>query len=277
MQSHNPILNNSDTFNGRAAQGYGHQAYAAGGQAHQGYGQQAPPSDPSTWTYPTGQDVEERMTIDSVVMRSATTLGLVVLTGALTWVFLPEDLVSVAWIGGALVGVALGLVLSFQRVVNPALVMVYAIAQGFFLGAASEAFEQWYPGIVAQAVVGTIAAFVATLAAYKFFNIQVSTTFRKWVVIAGMGFFVLVFVDLLLGLFHAELGFNDFGTLGLIMSVVGLALGVLYLILDFDMIEKGVAAGAPERESWRAAFALTATLVLIYIELIRILAIFQRG
>jgi uncharacterized YccA/Bax inhibitor family protein len=277
MQSRNPILNNSDTFNGRAAQNYGHQAYSAGGQGYQGYGQstQSAPSDPSTWAYPTGQALEERMTIDSVVMRTAMTLGLVVLTGALTWVFLPDDLVSTAWIGGALAGAGLGLVLSFQRVVSPPLVMLYAIAQGFFLGAASEAFEQWYPGIVAQAVVGTIAAFVATLAAYKFFNIQVSSTFRKWVVIAGMGFFVLVLGDWLLSIFHAELGFNEFGPLGLIMSFVGLALGVLYLILDFDMVEQGVAVGAPEQESWRAAFALTAALVLIYVELLRILAILR--
>ena len=59
------------------------------------------------------------------------------------------------------------------------------------------------------------------------------------------------------------------------MSVVGLGLGVLFLILDFDMVERGVAMGAPERESWRAAFALTATLVFIYIELLRILAILR--
>ena len=59
------------------------------------------------------------------------------------------------------------------------------------------------------------------------------------------------------------------------MSVVGLGLGVLFLILDFDMVERGVALGAPERESWRAAFALTATLVFIYVELLRILAILR--
>ncbi len=282
MQSRNPILNNSETFNGRAAPNNGQQVYPAGGQSYQGYAQPAPRgTDPSTWQYPTGEPMQERMTIDSVVMRTAMTLGLVVLVGALTWVFLPDgtnggsNYVGTAWIGGALVGAGLGLVLSFQRVISPALVMLYAVAEGFFLGAASEAFETWYPGIVAQAVVGTVAAFVATLAAYKFFNIQVTSTFRKWVTIVGMGFFVVVLGDFLLSLFHAQIGFNEFGPLGLIMSFVGLGLGVLYLILDFDMVERGIAAGAPERESWRAAFALTAALVLIYIELLRILAILR--
>ena len=121
-----------------------------------------------------------------------------------------------------------------------------------------------------------MAAFIATLAAYKFFNIKVTPGFRKWLNIVGMGFFVVVFGDFLISLFGTELGFNGFGPLGLIMSFIGLGLGVFYLIADFDMVERGVAAGAPEQESWRAAFALTAALVLIYVELLRILAIFRR-
>jgi len=47
---------------------------------------------------------------------------------------------------------------------------------------------------------------------------------------------------------------------------------VLMLILDFDFVERGVRAGLPEQESWRAAFGLTVTIVWIYIELLRILA-----
>ena len=120
-----------------------------------------------------------------------------------------------------------------------------------------------------------MAAVAGTLAAYKFFNIQVGTRFRKWVVAAGMGFLAVTLFDLVLGFFGAEIGFNGFGPLGLLMSVVGLGLGVLFLILDFDFVERGIAAGLPERESWRAAFGLTATIVFIYIEILRILAILR--
>ena len=277
MQSQNPILNNSSTFNGRAAANVGQQSYPAGGQGYQGYGQTPPPqgTDPSTWQYPTEPSLQERMTIDSVVSRTAMTLGLVILTAALTWVFLPDEYVGTAWIGGALAGVGLGLFLSFKRVVSPPLVMLYAVAQGFFLGAASERFNEMWPGIVAQAVGGTLAAFVATLAAYKFFNIQVTSRMRKYVVIAGLGFFALTMMDFLLYLVGFEIGFNGLGALGLLMSIVGLALGIFFLILDFDMVEQGVAIGAPEVESWRAAFALTATLIFIYINLLRLLAILR--
>ncbi|MEJ7691272.1 MAG: Bax inhibitor-1/YccA family protein [Nocardioidaceae bacterium] len=71
------------------------------------------------------------------------------------------------------------------------------------------------------------------------------------------------------------IGFGGFGTLGLIMSFVGLGIGIFMLILDFDMVEQGIAAGLPERESWRAAFGLTVTLIWIYINMLRILAILQ--
>jgi uncharacterized YccA/Bax inhibitor family protein len=46
-------------------------------------------------------------------------------------------------------------------------------------------------------------------------------------------------------------------------------------VLDFDAIEKGIAAGLPEKESWRASFGLMVTLIWLYLELLRLLAILQ--
>jgi uncharacterized YccA/Bax inhibitor family protein len=63
--------------------------------------------------------------------------------------------------------------------------------------------------------------------------------------------------------------------MGLISSVIGVVIAVFMLILDFDFVERGIAAGLPERESWRAAFGLTVTIVWLYIELLRILAILR--
>lgn len=125
------------------------------------------------------------------------------------------------------------------------------------------------------AVLGTMAAFGGTLAAYKILNISVTPKFRRGVVAAMFAFVGVAMLDFVLSFFGAEFGFNGFGTLGLIMSVVGVVLGVLMLILDFDFIEKAIAAGAPERESWRAAFGLTVTIVWLYIEMLRILAILR--
>ncbi|MET0839206.1 MAG: Bax inhibitor-1/YccA family protein [Marmoricola sp.] len=290
MESRNPVFSRVDGFNGRGT--------ASGNATYPGYGQQqAGYGDPSQWGTGApggGHDVQVdqgRMTLDSVVQKTAVTLGVVVLAAVATW-FLTGDMDTMTQaqlnglygisLVGAIGGFALGMVNSFKKIVSPGLVLVYAVLQGVFVGAFSKALEVAFTqpgqepgGLVIGAVVGTMAAVAGTLAAYKFFNIQVGTRFRKWVVAAGMGFLAVTLFDLVLGFFGAEIGFNGFGPLGLLMSVVGLGLGVLFLILDFDFVERGIAAGLPERESWRAAFGLTATIVFIYIEILRILAILR--
>ena len=170
----------------------------------------------------------------------------------------------------------LSLVNSFKRVISPALVLLFCAFEGVALGALSKVFDaQFGDGIVTQAVIGTFAAFAGTLAAYKFFDIQVGQKFRTWVVAAMFGFVAISLLDFVLSLFNHSFGFNGFGPMGFVSSLIGLGLGVLMLILDFDFVERGIAAGLPERESWRAAFGLTVTIIWIYIEMLRILAILR--
>jgi uncharacterized YccA/Bax inhibitor family protein len=287
MESRNPIFARAEGFNGRST-ATGSTTYPGSGPQDTTYG------DPSRWGTGTPGQVTQadqgRMTIDSVVQKTGITLGVVVLAAVATW-FLTGDIDTQAQLNtlyalslvGALGGFGLAMANTFKRVISPGLVLVYALIQGVFVGAFSKALETVFVdpnnpqqgGLVIGAVVGTMAAVAGTLAAYKVFNIRVGTRFYKWVVAAGMGFLAVTFLDMILGFFGKAIGFNGFGTLGLIMSVVGLGLGVLFLILDFDRVERGIAAGLPERESWRAAFGLTATIVFIYIEILRILAILR--
>jgi uncharacterized YccA/Bax inhibitor family protein len=278
MQSKNPIFTRAEGFNGRAN---GNQAYPGNGQQHPGYG------DPSQWgTGTPGQVIQVdqgRMSIDSVVQKTGITMGIVVLFAAATWALTgpvadPDALPALATLSmvGALGAFALSMVNSFKRVVSPALVIAFAALEGVFVGAFSKLIEGYFgDGLVIGAVLGTIAAVAGTLGAYKFFNIKVTAKFRMWVTAAMFGFVALSLLDFVLQFFGSSFGFNGFGTMGLISSVVGLGLGVLMLILDFDFVERGIAAGLPERESWRAAFGLTVTIVWIYIELLRLLAIMR--
>ena len=182
---------------------------------------------------------------------------------------------------GALGGFALSLVNSFKKVISPGLVLAYAALEGVFVGAFSKvltaSFGNGDSSLVIGAVLGTLAAVAGTLAAYKFFDIKVTAKFRMWVMGMMFGFVAVALLDFVLSFFHASFGFNGFGTMGLISSVIGLGIGVLMLILDFDFVERGIAAGLPERESWRAAFGLTVTIVWLYIELLRLLAILRNN
>jgi uncharacterized YccA/Bax inhibitor family protein len=287
MKSNNPVFNRSEEFNRTSSNAYGNQTYAGGGQAYPGYGDTS--TDPSTWgTGTPGQVDQGRMTVDSVVQKTALTIALVFVTAFATWWWIGdiidvnvvnEDaygralLLSAVGAGGAFV---LSLVNSFKRVISPALVLLFAAAEGVALGAISKVFDaQFGDGIITQAVLGTFAAFAGTLAAYKFFNIKVGAKFRTFVIAGMLGMVGLGLLSLVLSFFGIQTGLFGFGALGLLMSVAGLVLGVFMLILDFDFVENGVAAGLPDRESWRAAFGLTVSLVWIYTNLLRILAILR--
>ncbi len=278
MQSNNPVFRRSEAFNGASSNAYGNQTYAGDGAQHQGYGQPGY-GEP----VPTQAGTGRPMTIDSVVQKTGISLAVVIVTAAATWM-LTGDIKTEEGIGaligamtiGSLAAFGLSMVNSFKRVVSPALVIAFCVAEGVALGALSKYFDGYFgDGIVTQAVLGTFAAFAGTLAAYKFFNIQVGTKFRAFVIAAVFGMVALSLLEMVLGMFGNALGLFGFGAMGLLFSVVGLVLGVFMLILDFDFVEKGVAAGIDERESWRAAFAMTVSLVWIYTNLLRILAIFS--
>jgi uncharacterized YccA/Bax inhibitor family protein len=283
MQSSNPVFRKAEGFNGRST------TYPASGMTYPAYGSPTQTqADPYRQSAPVYGDVSTGgpMTIDSVVQKTGITLGVVVLAAAATWLLTPapgigvdaSSLYLLAMVG-AFGGFALSMVNSFKRVVSPGLVIAYAALEGIFVGAFSKVLDASFGGgehgIIVGAVLGTFAAVGGTLAAYKFFNIRVSPTFRKWVVAAMFGFVALALLDFVLSFFGASFGFNGFGPMGLLSSVIGLGLGVLMLILDFDFVERGIAARLPERESWRAAFGLTVTIIWIYIELVRILAILR--
>jgi len=281
MKSNNPVFARSEEFNRTSSNAYGNQTYPGGGSSYPGYGDAG--TDPSTWgTGTPGQVDERRMTVDSVVQKTAISVALVFIAAFATWAYIGDVttnsdlgqvyLLAILGSGGAFL---LSLANSFKRVISPALVMLFALAEGVALGAVSKMFEAQYPGIVTSAVLGTFAAFIGTLAVYKFLDIKVGDKFRRGVIAAMFGMVGLGLLSLVLSFFGINTGIYGNGALGFVFALAGLVLGVFMLILDFDFVENGVAAGLPERESWRAAFGLTVSLVWIYTNLLRILAIMR--
>jgi uncharacterized YccA/Bax inhibitor family protein len=286
MQSNNPVFRRSDEF--KAGNAYGNPTYAGNGAPYQGFGTPGTPGY-EQYAAPTqtpGQVDTGRMTIDSVVQSTALTLLVTIVAAAATWVItppvdtvtntIPSGLIAASVIGSGLAFV-LSMVNSFKRVISPALVLVFAAAEGIALGAISELFNAYYSGVVIQAVLGTFAAFGGTLAVYKFMNIKVGDKFRRGVMAAMWGMVGLSILEVVLSMFGAGLGLFDQGAVGILFAVAGLVLGVFMLILDFDFVEQGVRNGLPRRESWRASFALLVSLVWIYTNLLRILASLQRN
>ena len=66
---------------------------------------------------------------------------------------------------------------------------------------------------------------------------------------------------------------HEGGTIGIVISVVIIGVAALFLLLDFDNFEKGEQYGAPAYMEWFCAMGLLITLVWLYIEMLRLLAI----
>jgi uncharacterized YccA/Bax inhibitor family protein len=208
-------------------------------------------------------------------------MGVLAIAAGLAWLLVPTALYFPAMVLSGLVGFVVVMVVSFRRVVSPALVIAYAALEGVFIGMISKVFESIYPGIVAQAVVATFFAAGITLAAYKFFNIRVTAKFSKVVLISTIAFAALMLVNFVVSLVTGSGGLRGGITgpvtpLAVGISLIAIVLAVLNLVLDFDYIEKGVAMGAPARESWRGAFGLTVTMVWLYVEMLRLLSYLRR-
>ncbi|MBK3588348.1 Bax inhibitor-1/YccA family protein [Streptomyces microflavus] len=222
----------------------------------------------------------DAMTIDDVVTRTAMTLGTVIVAAAIAWWVLPVDQANLGTaygvaIGAAIIGFVLSLVNSFKRRPSPPLILTYAAFEGVFLGIVSNIVSVYVaPGAAMQAVLGTMAVFAGVLIAYRTGLIRVTRRFYGFVMAAAIGFMLLMMVNLLFAVFGGGdgLGFRS-GALGVVFGIVAIVIGACILALNFKQVEDGIAYGAPREEAWLAAFGLTVTLVWIYIEMLRLVAI----
>lgn len=231
----------------------------------------------------------ERMTMDGTVGKTAILFVLLLIAAGWTWARFntalaeagPEAALATVspfiW-GGLLVGFVLALVAVFKSAWASVTAPLYAIAEGFALGGLSAMFELRYSGIVIQAVGLTFGVLVMMLFLYRSRIIRVSDKFRFGIVAATGAVALLYLVDLGLRAFTSiHIPFiHEGGMLGIGFSLLVVGLAALNLVLDFDLIERSVAAGAPKVMEWYGAFALMVTLVWLYLEILRLLGKMRR-
>ncbi|UFU07442.1 Bax inhibitor-1/YccA family protein [Ruania halotolerans] len=291
----NPYLSNSSLFGKSKPGAVNPYGGVPQGSAPNGYATTATPSydrqfagvEEAYYGPAAGPAQTGRLTYDDVIMKTAGVVGLVVLSAAAAWMLVPPALAMPVMIVGLIGGFILGLVNAFKKEPSPALILAYAVLEGAFLGVISEIFESSFGGIVAQAVLATFVTFGVTLALYKSGKVRVTPKFRRFMMIGLISYAAFCLINL-----GAMLFFSDFvpawGIRGMEVPILGIPLGLLIgpiaiilaamcLIMDFDTIHKGVQNGLPRKFAWAAAFGITVTLIWLYIEFLRLLAILRGG
>ncbi|MDR2373138.1 MAG: Bax inhibitor-1/YccA family protein [Bifidobacteriaceae bacterium] len=277
----NPVFNHSKAFNGSApvvAQPYEAQYGQPGGYA----GVSATELGAMYNARSAGPVDTGRMTYDDVLVKSVGMLAILLVGATVGWLFAPA-FPGMIWIS-AIGGVVLGLVNQFKREPSPGLIVAYAAVEGVFLGSISMVFNSLWDGVVLQAVLATFAVFGTTLALFASGKIRASAKATKVVLLIMVGYaaFSLINIFLVLtGLVDDPWGLRGSITimgipLGVLLGVLAVVLAAYSFVIDFDAIQRGVRGGAPAKYAWTAAFALLFTLVWLYVEILRLLAILQR-
>lgn len=236
-----------------------------------------PPVDDGPAT--TWQTATDRMTVRGVASATAILLGLLLISAAFGWAAVPAAVEGepVEFPGIALIGVLVGFVAVIACVFKPHLARflapVYALAQGYFVGAISKAYENYQDGIVVQAAGATVAVFAVMLFLYSSRIIKVTDRFRRIVIGATVGIMVFYLVSFVINLFGGGVPFLQSTSLfGIGFSFLVAGVAAFNLALDFDFIERGARAGLPKTMEWMGALGLLVTIVWLYLEILRLLS-----
>jgi len=214
----------------------------------------------------------QKMTVGGTAIKIAGLFTLLLAGAFIAW---NVQAVQALWLPSVFVAFGLAMWITFSKKIRPAAVIAYAVIEGIFIGAISFFFESQYEGIVMNAVIGTLTTAGAMFTAYSMGWVKVNARFTRVMTFALIGYAGFAVVNLLVGLFTNSSGIYGTG-FGWLAGLVGVGLAAFTLNLDFEDISQGAAQGLPREVEWKAAFGLLVTMVWLYIEILRLLSIFNR-
>lgn len=239
-----------------------------------------------------------RMTVEDTVVKTLALFGVLLVTAVVGWIWTmagvtPENPAGVSmapWLIGMLGAFVLSMVVTFtsRKKIRPALIFGYAALEGLFIGGISAYFEYIWPGIVMQATIATLSVVGVTLALFASGKVRASAKATKVFMIAMIGYLVFSLVNVVMMMFGAfdsssagPFGINSQPSFilgipwGVIIGVFVVIMAAYSLVLDFDSIQQGVRNGAPRQYGWLGAFGIMVTVVWLYVELLRMIAILR--
>jgi uncharacterized YccA/Bax inhibitor family protein len=273
----NPGFSKSPAFSEKGAAVI-RQERAAAGQRPVEYNGMTAEQLRDLYTQPAAGPVEtDRMTYEDTITKTVIAFAVVLVGAAVGW-FIP----ALAIVGG-IAGFVLALVNIFKKRPSAALVLAYAAMQGLFVGGISAIYEAQFDGIVTQALIGTASVFIVTLLLFRSGKVRASAKATKIFLIGMVGYAVFSLVNIGLMAFGANS--NPWGLrgsveifgipLGFLLGILVVLMAAYSLVLDFTNVKTGVERGAPRIYGWSAAFGFVMTIIWLYVEILRMLAILR--
>ena len=214
----------------------------------------------------------DMMTVQGAVNKSLLLTGILIISAVVAALVLPFSMPL--FYGSMFIGMGLALASFMKPTWSPITAPLYAIVEGVFVGTISYLFAEMIdPSIVLNAVLLTALCLGSMLVAYKTGLIKATKKFRAIITTATGAIMMIYLLSMVLNMVGFPIPYlHDGGIMGIGISLFIIGIASLNLILDFDNIEKGAAMGAPKYMEWVSALGLLVTLVWIYLEILRLLA-----
>jgi uncharacterized YccA/Bax inhibitor family protein len=223
-------------------------------------------------------DGQETMTVQGSIQKFGLMMVLLLGAASAAWNDVNKGKDVFQYLIWMMVGaLIIAVVISFKPKWASFLSAIYALLQGYVVGAISVTYQHIFndvaPNIVLTAVGLTLCIAVTMFVLYRFRVIKVTEKFRSILVAATMGIMLFYLLSFVLRFFNIEMPYlHESSPIGIGISVFIVIIAALNLLLDFDMIERGSQMGAPKYMEWYGAFGLTVTLIWLYLEILRLLA-----
>ncbi len=292
----NPVFDrlNKDLDKGYAGFGRGPQAQTAPQYGQPGYPQQggygrrpgpqdsiSPQSMEDLYRQPSAGPVQTgRLTVDDVMMKFAGVFGLMLISAAATGILLPLQAAATLILPGIIGTLVLGLIIAFKKTVSVPLIVTFALFEGVLVGTVTRVYATAFGGnVVNTAVIATLSVFVGMFFGWKTGVIKVTSKSRRIFGMAIFGYLIFALANLVAAWgFGASGGWGFFGfgsPMSILVSLFAVGLASYSLAMDFDSIDRAVAAQVPQKYSWLLAHGLLVTVVWLYLELLRLIAQFS--
>lgn len=209
------------------------------------------------------------VTYTNVALRTIFLILIASAVGVYTFVNL-SSVLNIGYLIAAFVIGLISVIVGTRSVkLSPYFSIIYAVSEGYILGFVSSFFGYLYEGIIPTAIATTMIVLLITMLMYSSGLVKVSNRFASFLVIGLISVIAMSLIGLLIPALFSG---------GFYYLIVGVSaiLSVLFLFLDFENIKTCVESGTDKQYSWVLSLGLMVTLVWIYIEILRLLAIFSR-
>lgn len=218
----------------------------------------------------------ETMSYRDAMNKTGILLGITVLAGVLTVMLLgmnPSAMLSLAMIS-TLAAFIVGMVIAFKPMVPSGLAIAYAALEGVALGGLTGVFDLIYPGVAMEAILGTTVVVGVTLALHYSGKVRTTAKGMKYVMIVALAGIIFGIVNIFITAFTDNNLYFSNPTLGILLGAVMIFIAAYMLINDFETVQYAVANGAPREFAWTTGIGIVMTILWIYVEVLRIAAIF---